>query len=145
MVQNLNGRFYSLYLYFIILNQKKGSADLDSYTFSIIKIGEIVVEEICGKKPEGAELPEIKEGEMFVFNSDPNFIDITLYEPSGGIASVRSWVECAHYVNGGWVPNTELIISTSRSFEIYLIAIGIIFFATLLLFIQLISKKKFRW
>ena len=38
----------------------------------------------------------------FVFENDPLFSTITLYDVDGNVINVNSWVECAHYVNGGW-------------------------------------------
>ena len=34
--------------------------------------------------------------------NDPNFTTLRLFDVEGNIINVNSWIECAHYVNGGW-------------------------------------------
>ena len=38
----------------------------------------------------------------FVFVNDPSFNTLRLFDIEGNIINVNSWIECAHYVNGGW-------------------------------------------
>ena len=57
----------------------------------------IDIERVCGLKPPDQEFVEIA--------SDPNFSIIRLYDIDGNVINVNSWIECAHYVNGGWSPN----------------------------------------
>ena len=59
-----------------------------------------MVKKICGISSD--ELPEIGSDPNFVFTNDPLFDTIVLYSPEGNIINVNSWIECAHYVNGGW-------------------------------------------
>ncbi len=60
------------------------------------------IESICGLKPIGVEIPNIESNPNFIFESDLNFAAKTLYDVEGNIINVNSWIECAHYVNGGW-------------------------------------------
>ena len=32
----------------------------------------------------------------------PNFDVVVLFDIEGNIINVNSWIECAHYVSGGW-------------------------------------------
>mgnify|MGYP001185874942 CR=1 FL=1 len=66
------------------------------------------IESQCGIKPIDTELIEIGSNPNFVFINDPNFNTLTLYDVEGNIVNVNSWIECAHYVNGGWV-NTQIV------------------------------------
>ena len=59
-----------------------------------------MVKKICGISSD--ELLEIGSDPNFVFTNDPLFDTIVLYSPEGNIINVNSWIECAHYVNGGW-------------------------------------------
>ena len=34
--------------------------------------------------------------------------------PNGNIINVNSWLECAHYVNGGWVNNMDAFINEEK-------------------------------
>ncbi len=61
------------------------------------------IESQCGIKPIDTELIEIGSDPNFVFVNDPNFDTVTLYDIEGNVINVNSWIECAHYVNGGWV------------------------------------------
>ena len=61
-----------------------------------------IIEKICGEKPENQEFVEIGSDPNFIFQSDPEFNVLRLYDVEGNIINVNSWIECAHYVNGGW-------------------------------------------
>ena len=65
----------------------------------------IDIERVCGLKPPDQEFVEIASDPNFVFVNDPNFSTIRLYDIDGNVINVNSWIECAHYVNGGWSPN----------------------------------------
>lgn len=67
-----------------------------------------VIENNCGKAPEGISYIDPGNDPNFVFANDPAFETITLYDVEGNIANMNSWIECAHYVNGGW-RNSQLI------------------------------------
>ena len=38
----------------------------------------------------------------YLFQNDPSFSTLRLFDIEGNIINVNSWIECAHYVNGGW-------------------------------------------
>ena len=57
---------------------------------------------ICGDQPSNQELIEIGSDPNFVFQNDTEFITLRLFDIEGNIINVNSWIECAHYVNGGW-------------------------------------------
>ena len=61
-----------------------------------------LIEQNCGTKPVNEELIEIGSDPNFVFQNDPEFITLRLFDIEGNIVNVNSWIECAHYVNGGW-------------------------------------------
>ena len=60
------------------------------------------IEASCGLKPVEVENIIIGNNPDFVFLNDPNFSTTVLYDIEGNIINVNSWIECAHYVNGGW-------------------------------------------
>ena len=60
---------------------------------------------ICGESDLLPELEKIQSDPNFVFEPDPNFNPITLFNEIGDTIMVNSWIECANYVNGGWVNN----------------------------------------
>jgi len=59
----------------------------------------------CGSGGSLEELESLKSDPNFVFQNDPNFETLTLYDSEGNVINVNSWLECANYVNGGWVNN----------------------------------------
>ncbi len=58
---------------------------------------------ICGDSQPMPDFEKIKSDPNFIFEADPNFSPITLFNESGTAITVNSWLECANYVNGGWV------------------------------------------
>ena len=61
-----------------------------------------LIEKSCGLNNTGKPFPNIGSNPNFIFENDPLFSTITLYDVDGNVINVNSWVECAHYVNGGW-------------------------------------------
>ena len=60
-------------------------------------------EKICGVSPQDSENLNFQVSDPnFVFENDPLFETVVLYDRDGNIVNVNSWIECAHYVNGGW-------------------------------------------
>ncbi len=59
-------------------------------------------EVICGKSELKPNFEEIGNNPNFVFENDPNFETIRLFDLNGNVVNVNSWLECANYVNGGW-------------------------------------------
>mgnify|MGYP001173372314 FL=1 len=90
---------------------------------------------ICGESDIIPDFAEIGNNPNFVFQNDPDFETIKLFDESGNIVNVNSWLECANYVNGGWTDN----ISDFFNGEKY------IFFITLLITCSYILIKKFRF
>ena len=61
------------------------------------------IKEICGPIPSNYE-PTQPTSDNYVFEVDPSFTSINLFDFLGNGATVNSFEECAHYVNGGWEP-----------------------------------------
>ena len=61
------------------------------------------ISKICGESNVIPNFEEIKSDPNFVFTPDPDFVPLTLFNESGNAVTVNSWIECANYVNGGWV------------------------------------------
>jgi len=62
-------------------------------------------EVICGVSDLKPDFDEIGNNPNIVFENDPNFETIKLFDVEGNIVNVNSWLECANYVNGGWTNN----------------------------------------
>lgn len=78
---------------------------------------------ICGPPAEGQTLPNIGSDPNYVFVNDPEFNTIRLFDLDGNIINVNSWIECAHYVQGGWSTNQQTLINSETTIFYILSAI----------------------
>ena len=84
------------------------------------------IELICGEIPIDHK-KEIITGSDYIFEVDPNFIPINLYNFWGNSATVNSFSECLHYVEGGFKPSITtvfdigimLLVTLIGSFSLY--------------------------
>tara|TARA_Y100001960_G_C14709283_1_gene846042 strand:- start:317 stop:628 length:312 start_codon:yes stop_codon:yes gene_type:complete len=97
-----------------------------------MEINQKIIEQ-CGIKPTNVELIIVGNDPNFVFANDPNFQTVVLYDIEGNVVNVNSWLECANYVNGGWVNNLDVFINEER----------ILFFTILLLTTVGIVLKRY--
>ena len=97
-----------------------------------MEINQKIIEQ-CGIKPTNVELIIVGNDPNFVFANDPNFQTVVLYDIEGNVINVNSWLECANYVNGGWVNNLDVFINEER----------ILFFTILLLTTVGIVMKRY--
>ena len=77
-----------------------------------------LIETICGKIPVGFVLPEIKNN--YIFQVDPSFTPINLNTFFGNAVTVNSFIECVHYVSGGYEPEKTTI------FDLLIVILGVI-------------------
>tara|TARA_B000000475_G_C15944167_1_gene426017 strand:- start:93 stop:401 length:309 start_codon:yes stop_codon:yes gene_type:complete len=71
-------------------------------------------EVICGESDLKPDFEAIGNNPNFVFENDPNFETIRLFDIDGNIVNVNSWLECANYVNGGWTNYTSDFVDGER-------------------------------
>jgi|TARA_B100002019_G_C21120283_1_gene522970 hypothetical protein len=57
---------------------------------------------ICGESDLKPDFEAIGNNPNFVFENDPSYETVRLFDADGNIVNVNSWLECANYVNGGW-------------------------------------------
>jgi len=60
------------------------------------------VTKFCGEAPVGFQQIDIKSNPNFVFKNDPTFNSVQLFDVEGNSVFVNSYLECQHYVAGGW-------------------------------------------
>lgn len=94
------------------------------------------IEKICGVKPEGIEYFDPGNNPNFIFENDPSFQVLKLYDIDGNVINVNSWFECAHYVTGGWTTN-QLFMSNSLKYLSFTL-----FLASVALTVLVILKKR---
>ena len=60
------------------------------------------VVELCGDYPKDFEKVDFSSNPDFVFENDINFSSKQLFDSEGNTVFVNSFIECEHYVSGGW-------------------------------------------
>jgi len=60
------------------------------------------VVELCGEYPQDFEKVDFSSNPDFVFENDTNFSSKQLFDSEGNTVFVNSFIECEHYVSGGW-------------------------------------------
>ncbi len=68
------------------------------------------VTEACGDYPENYQFIDIGNDPNFIFNADPTYNSVSLWDVEGNTVNVNSFRECEHYVKGGWnyLPETSI-------------------------------------
>ena len=89
---------------------------------------------ICGESDLKPDFEAIGNNPNFVFENDPSYETVRLFDADGNIVNVNSWLECANYVNGGWTDNMSYLQNMEGH---YVAFIGIITLITLF-----IKRKK---
>tara|TARA_Y100000590_G_C15709883_1_gene1009909 strand:+ start:1430 stop:1765 length:336 start_codon:yes stop_codon:yes gene_type:complete len=85
----------------------------------------------CGNYPENYEEIEIGNNPNFIFQNDPNYSRVQLWDIEANSVIVNSFIECEHYVIGGWTyGNPELennAFSSEASLQIALLITVMLF------------------
>ncbi len=63
---------------------------------------------LCGEYPENFQKIDIKNDPNFTFVADPSYEAVKLTDIDGNNVIVNSFIECEHYVSGGWDVNILL-------------------------------------
>ena len=98
---------YTLYLLLIVFLIYFSS----NYIFQEEEFTSLNVEDICGVYPQGFIKEDISSNPNYVFENDINFDSRKLWDEFENTVFVNSFIECDHYVSGGWnyVPNENYI------------------------------------
>ncbi len=87
---------------------------------------ENIITKICGMIPEGF-IKVTPQDSNYIFQNDPSFSAINLYDFFGRAATVNSFAECFYYVELGFEPNKTTIFD-------YALWIGVLIISSLILF-----------
>jgi len=86
----------------------------------------------CGTYPEGFEKVLIENDSNFIFNPDPSFEPKTLFDSEKNNVTVNSFLECEHYVTGGWnfnpVKEQEIFLQDTISLSFFILGIIVFYF-----------------
>ncbi len=66
-----------------------------------------IVLKICGNYPENFSPASVESNPDYVFQNDNTYSSIQLFDADQNTVFVNSFLECEHYVSGGWdyLPN----------------------------------------
>ena len=83
------------------------------------------IENICGPTPINFEKIDIASNPDYIFENDPNYNTRQLFDKDGSTVFVNSFIECEHYVQGGWdyTPSKNLEIQLQDSLLVILIVL----------------------
>lgn len=81
---------------------------------------------ICGEYPPSFQKQTFKSDQNFVFENDPSFNVVIVYDKEENTAYVNSFVECEHYVSGGWDQIPSIVREESLHTSFSLIIVGIL-------------------
>ena len=98
-----------------------------------------LVTKLCGEYPEGFIKLDIANNPNYVFENDPSYSMKQLFDSEGNKVFVNSFVECEHYVSGGWGFSPDImneIFFQDILFYGILLLLFISFFKSKLKFIQ---------
>ena len=78
---------------------------------------------LCGNYPENFEKADVLSDPNYVFENDSSYQAVQLYDNELNSVFVNSFVECEHYVLGGWdnSPTQFNEISYHNSYSIMLV------------------------
>ena len=96
------------------------------------------INNICGESDGTFDLSSIANDPNFIFENDPNFEALKLYNSEGDVIFVNYWVECANYVSGGWSNN----IISSNHHELFFYFLSSLLLGYLLIKRYLSKKEK---
>ncbi len=71
-----------------------------------------IVKIICGNYPKDFKKVEINSDENYVFENDPTYNTVQLFDKDENTVYVNSFVECEHYVSGGWDQNSTILVES---------------------------------
>ena len=86
-----------------------------------------IVVKICGEYPDNFKPADAGNNPNFVFANDSSYPTIRLYDIEENTVFVNSFIECEHYVSGGWgsspIKNTELFLQDSLFYFVLLLLV----------------------
>ena len=94
------------------------------------------VVELCGEIPQNFEKIDFSSNPNFVFENDTSYPARQLFDEEGNTVFVNSFIECDHYVSGGWG------FSPVLSNELFLI--DFLTYAVIFLLVVTYSKNFFK-
>ena len=92
------------------------------------------LEEVCGNFPENYTPLDIASDPSFIFENDPAYTAVQLWDKEGNTIFVNSFTECNHYFDGGWSFNP--IVMQEEQLQIY----ALLFFVTTFFIFKFIEK-----
>jgi len=101
-----------------------------------------LVGKICGEYPKNFKPAEILPDKVFIFANDPGYEAVKVFDADRNSVFVNSFVECEHYVIGGWDLIPEVYFIQGQDLE-NLLQNLILIFSIFSVFIVSVYIKRF--
>ena len=92
------------------------------------------IKNTCGEPPENYSSEELTSDPTYVFQNDPSYNAVQLWDKDSNTVFVNSFIECKHYFEGGWSFNPTVF--TEQQYQIY----GLVFLISTFLLIKIKDK-----
>ena len=66
------------------------------------------IKNTCGETPEGYSSLNVDSDPNYIFQNDPAYSPVQLWDKDSNSVFVNSFVECKHYFEGGWSFNPAI-------------------------------------
>jgi hypothetical protein len=100
-----------------------------------------IVKTLCGDYPIGFSKEDILSNPNFIFKNDLAYPPTTLLDAEKNVVTVNSFIECEHYVSGGWNYLPQVI--TESQYHLYIAAAVVIFLIVEIAIKRIRGIKKF--
>tara|TARA_B100000029_G_scaffold497930_1_gene566080 strand:- start:1279 stop:1599 length:321 start_codon:yes stop_codon:yes gene_type:complete len=97
---------------------------------------------ICGNYPEGFSKAEVSNNPNFIFENDPSYQGVRLGDADGNTVFVNSFLECEHYVSGGWDNSPTSPFISEYNLQL-LLGFCVVSLFVIRLFMKFYSKIKY--
>ncbi len=81
---------------------------------------------ICGDYPKDFVNEDIASNPNFVFENDPKFYGVNVYDADGNVITVNSFQECEPYVLGGWDKEPIQLEETGLQYGLVFVVLSVL-------------------
>ena len=100
-----------------------------------------IIEQLCGEYPTNFLKADVISNPNYIFTNDTSYPPITLLDYDKNVVTVNSFLECEHYVSGGWNYLPQVI--TESQYHLYIAAAVVIFLIVEIAIKRIRGIKKF--
>jgi hypothetical protein len=92
------------------------------------------IKNTCGDIPENYSPQDLISDPNYIFQNDPSYSAVQLWDIDSNTVFVNSFIECKHYFEGGWSFNPTIF--AEQQYQIY----GVVFLISTFFLIKIKDK-----